>query len=846
MTRTHLIKLIILIGLLVGVVGVFMTYVNTVSPPTIATQYDDTVINLSADQRWVLRSGDCVTVSWLLEGITSIYIDGEGKIGEGELQYCPVVNATSPTIEITDNDGVYRTFKLDILYMPDFVFYLLGFLGIAFAIVYSIYQLAVYRYDLSFPIWGMIIAVILMGVAGGVLRLSAAEPDPINQQYDDVSVSYWADHQFILFPDECVDVTWSVVGSSQIIFDGQDVTDGENPDKGEHCAEDGDQAVLEVIGNDDQIYTFTIAIPSVFPHVEHTTLFFYWSLIGIVLATLIYIPLIVQKIRQLLTQKQFSDLLPIAGFLLFIVLLYLPFGLTSVGHWEEWIINAYLEGNPADIISSEMVSRFWVIVPHTLAYIISSESFVGYHLVNFLMFWGKLVLLYGIFSHLNVSRFYAFLVTMLFMVYPVNSALMSLRSFPMQFSMIALLTAIFLILDYRKTPSRLRLAGVWLALIFNVTSNESAYMIILVMPLLWYLQERRISWRNFNLTAIWYLFPAFKVAWLLFLSSTDRSFYQSGIVNTAVGTTEAAPDNVAIFTRVMESVFRNTFIEGWGEAFASLNKPTYLLIALVMISLTVGIGWWLSREDTDVPSIPRTVGAIIAGLLLIIPSVGVLMWIPLYRNDLWRMYFYVPVGGAIALFAIMVLLTRILPMQRLPKGILLIVMTMFMIPATVRLLNQHETYVQSADNKAQVLRSIVEQATQVSSTSYIVLTTAMSNEQLQEREIFEFVRRDMFDSALRVIYRDHPPTFSYFCLIDGTCSTTDAELTLFYPIVRDVDYQDLLLFEVYEDLSVQLLTEPPAELGFASDNLKYNVNELIDESANLPSRAETMLGQAAN
>lgn len=846
MTRTHLIKLIILIALLVGVVGAFMTYANSASPPNIAVQYDDTVINLSADQRWILRSGDCVTVSWLLEGITSIYIDGEGKIGEGELEYCPVVNATSPTIEITDNDGVYRTFKLDILYLPDFVFYLLGFLGIAFAIIYSIYQLAVYRYDLSFPIWGMMVAVILMAIVGGVLRLSATEPDPINQQYDDISVSYWADHPFILFPDECVDVTWSVVGASQITFNGRDVTDEENPANGEHCAKDGDQAILDVVALDGQAYSHTIAIPSVFPHVEHTTLFFYWSLIGIILAALIYIPLIIQKIRELLTQKQFIDLLPIAGFFLFMVLLYLPFGLTSVGHWEEWIINAYLEGNPADIISSEMVSRFWVIVPHTLAYIISPESFVGYHLVNFLMFWGKLVLLYGIFRHLNVSRFYAFLVTMLFMIYPVNSALMSLRSFPMQFSMIALFTAIFLILDYRKTPSRLRLAGVWLALIFNVTSNESAYMIILVMPLLWYLQERRISWRNFNLTAIWYLYPAFKVAWLLFLSATDRSFYQSGIVNTAVGTTDAAPDNIAIFTRVMDAVFRNTFITGWSEAFASLNDTTYLLIALLMVGLTIGIGWWLSRDNHDLPSIPQNIGAMIVGLLLIIPSVGVLMWIPLYRNDLWRMYFYVPVGSAIAIFAVMVLLTRILPQQRLRNGILLIVVTMLMIPATVRLLNQHETYIQSADNKAQVLRSIVEQAPQVSPTSYIVLTTAMSNEQLQEREIFEFVRRDMLDSALRVIYRDHPPIFSYFCLIDGTCSTTDTELTLFYPILREIDYQDILLFEVYEDLSVKLLTEPPAELGFPSDNLKYDADELVDESANLPSRVATMLGQAAN
>ena len=71
------------------------------------------------------------------------------------------------------------------------------------------------------------------------------------------------------------------------------------------------------------------------------------------------------------------------------------------------------------------------------------------------------------------------------MVYPVNSDLLSLRSLPNQFSVMSLLAAAFLMLEYRESPSRLGLLGVWLGLVFNVVTNETAYAIILVAPLLW-------------------------------------------------------------------------------------------------------------------------------------------------------------------------------------------------------------------------------------------------------------------------------------------------------------------------------------------------------------------------
>ena len=386
----------------------------------------------------------------------------------------------------------------------------------------------------------------------------------------------------------------------------------------------------------------------------------YWQLFGVILAGLIYLPLIVQAARRNLKNKARSDFIVIGGFLLFIFLLYLPFGFESIGLWEGWVNFAYLEGRPSRA-EAELVSRFWVLIPHTLAYLISSESFFGYHLVNFLMFWGKLVLLYGILRQLKIVPLYAFLMTMLFMVYPVNSGLMSLRSLPMQFSVISLLAAVYLILDYQKHPTRLGLLGIWLGLLFNIASNETAYAIILIIPLLWWLRSRALTWKNVNLTAIWYLFPIFKAAYLLLLVSTNQDFYRDDLFNSASDSPEM-PSNIFNTFTAMVNVYRNTFIDGWQEALTALNQNSYLFLTAAMLALVGGIAWRLLRaKDTDTFPSARQVGIwLVSGLLLIVPAVGVLIWIEGYRDGLWRLYFYVPIAAAMAVFSLIVLLTSLI------------------------------------------------------------------------------------------------------------------------------------------------------------------------------------------
>ena len=210
-----------------------------------------------------------------------------------------------------------------------------------------------------------------------------------------------------------------------------------------------------------------------------------WQWCGIILALVIYTPIISQHVRGDLDRDKRRDLVVIAGFLVFVMLLFFSAGFDGIGQWETWPFQAFLEGRPSKT-GVELVSRFWLLVPNSLAVSINSGSFSGYHIVNVLMFWTQMVCVYGTFRKLRVAPLFAFLTAILFLVYPVNSGLMSLRSFQHTFNKLTLLTAVYLALICRENPSRLNLLGLWLALMFNLGSNELGYVLLAVIPLVWW------------------------------------------------------------------------------------------------------------------------------------------------------------------------------------------------------------------------------------------------------------------------------------------------------------------------------------------------------------------------
>ncbi|MCY4540256.1 MAG: hypothetical protein OXE52_18725 [Chloroflexi bacterium] len=567
-----------------------------------------------------------------------------------------------------------------------------------------------------------------------------------------------------------------------------------------------------------------------------------WQAFGLLLAGLVFTPLIFQALRAGLKNNSREDLVAIGAFLLFMLILYLPFGFDSVGHWETWVYRQYLESEQSSV-SSELVSRFWTLVPHVLSNLISPQSFLGYHLVNFLMFWGKLALFYGILRKLNVNPLYAFLTTLLFMVYPVNMSLMSLRNVMLNYSVLSLLAAVFFCLDYAEHPSRLRLAGVWLAILLNVGSYEAGYAIIAVIPFLWWRHRPRRTWRNINLTVIWYLFPVLKLAFLMLLHLENIAFYGSTLVANAVDSEQLTLKPIIYYVDLIAGVYRHTLWYGWREALSAFSQSEWIMPVIGTVTFAGIIAAYLARSATPkMFSSKRQIAiGLLSGMLFILPSVGVLMWFEKYNFDLWRMYIYVPVGAAIAVIGLILLFCSLIEKSRLRNAFVICVCLTAMIPALARLYAQHAHYVNSANNKSAILLQIVEQAPAVDPEVYIVLVTEMLGTELRVKGVSEF-RTGAFLSVLRVVYQDADLKHAFICIIDKRCFL-DQYSTQAFHLKQNTDYSNAVIFRLNDDLSVELLRELPAELG-GSVNVSYNPDRLIDTSAPIPPRALTMLASA--
>ncbi len=727
------------------------------SPPKIKTDFGGATVDISADKAWSLFSGDCLTIRWNLERIKSIYIDGQGKIGWGEIEYCPSYGAASPQFEISAQNGTLQVFTLDIHYLPTELLICLLFLAIILSFSLALYYFCSHQLDKPFPIRVSLLLALAVAAIGCLLAFAT-----------------------------------DIFSVRQVL-----------------------RSLGEMFGN-----------PS-------------WQLFGLVLAGIIYIPLLAQSVRHGIKVKARHDFVVIVGFLVFLLLLYLPFGIESIGHWEEWVFNAYLEGRPSRV-STELVSRFWILVPNALAYIITPDSFVGYHLVNLLMFWGKMILFYGILRNLKLAPLLAFMTTVLFLVYPVNSGLMSLRSFGYTFNILSLLAAVFLTLSYLEHSNRVRLLGIWLALLFNVASAEIAYVLIVIIPILWWWRRIRWSRRNFNLTVIWYLFPAMKIAYLLALILISHDFYGSHLFDNSERSAEAFIEMFSHYAGVLSDVIHHTFVSGWQNALISLGQNEWIVSTVCTMVLCGAIAAYLAHRTSEncFLSVRRLGIATGGGLLLVLASVGVLMWLERYNSDLWRMYVYVPIGAAIVVLSLLILVTVPISKIRVRKAIMIGLWLLLMLPAYSRLILQHEHYQNSANKKTKILLQMVEQASAFNPEANVIMLTDRGYRELAENHIHE-LWTNMLDGAFYVLYQDGHPRSAILCSLEPYCTVGDTAMGKFR-LIGAADYSKIVFFRLHDDLTVELLRDLPPELSSAQ-NGSYDPDRLIDTSAPLPPRAITML-----
>ena len=315
------VHLLALAGFALLICGLLLLMVVGTPAPVINLEYGDTTIEISADRAWTLLPGDCVDILWQLEGIKSLYIEGYGRIGSGEMTFCPNINATSSLIEVTAQNGIYRLLALEIHHLPDMMFYLVGFIGLVGSILLAAYFLWAPDPNRPLPVSWIIIGALLLIIAGGWLRLRPASAPLIDEDNGNVAVRFWAEKD-LLFPHECVEVAWSVVGAQSVFLNGRDVRMMAIPVGASIAVA---TATLEIIDSGGVSHTHTLAIASLFPNPQNPPVAVIWSLFGLILGFIVFVPIIGRAIRN----HQSTDYIAIAGCISFAIALYLPYGTVS-------------------------------------------------------------------------------------------------------------------------------------------------------------------------------------------------------------------------------------------------------------------------------------------------------------------------------------------------------------------------------------------------------------------------------------------------------------------------------------------------------------------------------------
>ena len=558
-----------------------------------------------------------------------------------------------------------------------------------------------------------------------------------------------------------------------------------------------------------------------------------WQLAGVVLALGLYSALAVEAVWQGIRHRKYSEFLVVACFFAFVALLYLPFGIDAFGAFEDVHSRAYIEGAmwPRESYKAELSSRFWLFLPHALGFLLSSESFQGFYLVHASLLCGRLVLLYGIQLRLGIPRLYAFLITILFAIYPIDELLFSLRSLPQQFSFLCFLAAVYLLLSYMKCPTRLRQIGLWIALLLCVGAYESVYGLILVTPLICWYRNRDSIWRNLNLTLVWYIVPACKIAYMALVLLAGSEMYRSRqiITGNAVTFENLLPRTVA---RIIE-VFRHTFVTSWAEAFNALSQNSWMPVTIVTlgcVALVAGHLWL--KSDADIVAAPRQLAfSLFVGLLLVVPSLGVLLLLDTYSRDPSRLYLHVAIPAAVVVFSVIALLASSITSKRSRDAVLALACLSLTLPGVSYLLSEHDRSFTSANNSAQILSRIVQLAPGLASETRVLVIGNMSPEAWQDKRIDD-LESNMIGSALFVLHGGGTSGVGFGCRSAVDCDPLET---------WGDNLSNTLVFVLDENLNLQRVNEPQFLYQEFRD-LDYDVSALFNPDAPPPSRAYTMLG----
>jgi len=529
----------------------------------------------------------------------------------------------------------------------------------------------------------------------------------------------------------------------------------------------------------------------------------------------------------------------ISGLFLVVALLWAPFGLKTTGSVEAWAMLYKAENQP--LLAKFGFSRILVYLPWELAYLISGNSFVGAQLVLAFLLFAKGLLLFLILRGLRIAdQATAFLVGVLFIIYPADEGTFLLRALGRHTGVFFYMLAVFfLVLSLNKKN--------WLYY-FMMTVFEGTSLLIAEagIPLMFFTPLIFLFWRDKfsnekrkQITIIWYIVPLLYTVWILY----GLFFVQNSLVyqkrRFADGFNDFSFFIVNVFHSNLLAYYRG-FWTGWLASFRLLSMQREFIYISVAVMLVVCSMAWIVNYLTGINVLnnndnkpvrfffPLLFGLIIFGLGFFPYSVTDL------RYDKWRVFYYSIIGSALIFGVVYFHLSRL--SLRWGKVIFMVLWAPTLFFATLSSLNQKNSFVDESYVEQKVLSTLIEQAPYIKPETEIVMIVDSAQDK-------PFPNNNVFSYAIHWLYQ-RGNLNGIICYVNSpNCVFTDKALAVEGTPKKSSTgneylYKNILFFSYKPNRGLILLQKIPGEFLNDNSDSGYNPYNLISGYIPFPKRPQ--------
>ena len=540
-----------------------------------------------------------------------------------------------------------------------------------------------------------------------------------------------------------------------------------------------------------------------------------------------------------------------------VVALWLPFGWKVTGLYEEWLIMRDADaGNPLRMLYEppyvSAAYRPLTLAPFVLGYLLTPDSFLGLNIIEMLVLFGKGAAMYLLVRRLVPdNRALAFVSAVLLVVYPADTALLTLRTTNVHAGVFFLLVAVNLLVAVSQRFRWTTLLSMLLAEAIALATYEAGILVMLGGPALLVWMRQGIDRRLVAVTALWTGVSMYFLFHLV-LTLRDPSSYPAGLL--------AGSGLDANFQEILRSwlysvarAYVRTFGTSWYVALREQDwRAAHLYLAAgLTVFLIMPVVWLHARrdeEDKPVVDTRRYLG--LAALAVVAVVAGMALYLPTgWRNSNWRVFLYSSIGAALAVSIGCFLVARLFGEWR--RVVFLGVTSLLIGIATLHALAQHQGYFDYAQRQQNILAGIIGRAPHFEPGTTVLLVDRTPTAVLKAWSMCTAVS-PCLEAALRYIYGDHSLTALY-CAPDyrprgqfsEECRFEGDNLTVSY--VYPGSKKRMLSVSPYSSLvvlensvrGVNLVSHVGVDGSDSAANA-YKPGSRIDLSSPMPPRAHTV------